>query len=70
METIKHVKMKEKIKKEYLMENEKTTRDKTIQEKPYQRDKYLGFSPSYDIQDHSWSGPEKNLNKWTNKQEK
>ena len=42
------------------VENQKATQDKTMQQKPYQRNKYL---------DHFLSRPEKNLNKWTKDQE-
>ena len=41
-DTIKQVQMKDTIRKE----NEKTTWDKTIQQKPHQRNKYLGCAPS------------------------
>ena len=41
-DTIKQVQMKDKIKKRIYQENEKTTRDKTFQQKPHQRNKYLG----------------------------
>ena len=38
-DTIKQLEMKEKIKKEYLRENQKAIRDKTIEQKPYQKNK-------------------------------
>ena len=38
---IKQVEMNDKIQKEYLR-TKKTTRDKTLKPKPYQRNKYLG----------------------------
>ena len=41
-DTIKQVEMKEKIKKEYLRRTKKLLRDKTMLQKPYQRNKYLG----------------------------
>ena len=40
-DTIKHVKMKDKIKKEFL---KKVTRNKTTKHEPYKRNKYLGCS--------------------------
>ena len=43
--TIEQVQLKDKIKKNISQENAKTTRDKTLQEKPHQRNKYLGFAP-------------------------
>ena len=45
VDTFKQVETKEKIKKVYLGENKKATRDKTIKSKPYQRNKYLGCTP-------------------------
>ena len=39
-DTIKQVKMKEKN-QERISQNKKATRDKTIKQKPYQRNKYL-----------------------------
>ena len=43
--TINQVEMKEKNKERVYQEHKKTTRDKTIWQKPYQRNKYLGCSP-------------------------
>ena len=63
-DTIKHVEMKEKIKKEYL----RWTR-KLLEIKLYFRNFIKGLPILQDIRDHSWSGPEKNLNKWTTEQE-
>ena len=40
-DAIKQVEMKNKIQKEYLKENSKATRDKTMKQKPYQRNKNL-----------------------------
>ena len=45
VDTIKQMEMKEKIKKVYLRTTKRATRDKSILQEPYQRDKYLGFSP-------------------------
>ena len=45
-DTIKHVQMKDKIRKEYLGRTKKTTRDKALQQKPHERNKYLGWAPS------------------------
>ena len=42
-DTIKQVEMKNKIQKEYLIR--KTTRDKALLQKPYQRNKYLDYTP-------------------------
>ena len=44
-DTIKKVHMKDDLKR-ISQENEKTTRDKTLQQKPHQRNKYLGCAPS------------------------
>ena len=43
-DTIKQMEMNDKIQKEYLSRTKKTTRDKTLLQKPYQRNKYLGFT--------------------------
>ena len=43
-DTIKQEEMKEKIKKEYLRRTRKLL-EKTLWQKPYQRNKYLGCSP-------------------------
>ena len=45
-DTIKQVQMKDAIRKEYLRRTRKTTRDKTLQQKHHQRNKYLGCAPS------------------------
>ena len=44
-DTIKQVEIKEKNQKEYLRGTKKATRDKTIWQKLYQRNKYLGCIP-------------------------
>ena len=44
-DNIKQVEMKSKIQKEYLRKIKKTTRDKSLKKKPYQRNKYLGCTP-------------------------
>ena len=44
-DTIKQVQMKDTIRKEYLRRMNKTTRDKTLRQKPHQRNKYLGCAP-------------------------
>ena len=41
-DAIKQVEMKEKHQERVSKENQKTTRDKTIELKPYQRNRYLG----------------------------
>ena len=46
-DTIKQVQMKDKIRKEYPMQNKETTWDKTLQQKPHQRNKYLGCVARY-----------------------
>ena len=45
-DTIKQVQMKDMIRNEYLRRTRKTTRDKTLQQKPHQRNKYLGCATS------------------------
>ena len=45
-DTIKQVQMKDTIRKEYLKKNAKTTQDKTLQQKPHQKNKYLLCVPS------------------------
>ena len=40
-DTIKLIEMKENIKKRIFQANQKATRDKTIQQKTYQRNKYM-----------------------------
>ena len=41
-ETIKQVEMKDQIQ---IQKNKKTTGDKTLSQKPYQRNRYLGCTP-------------------------
>ena len=62
---IKKVQMKDKIKKEYLKKNfsRQNYRTETLS-KEYTPEMY----PSLDIWDPLWSGPEKNLSKWTKEQ--
>ena len=68
-DTIKQVKMKDTIRKEYLRITEKTTRDKTLQQKPHQRNKYLGCAPSQIFRTLSQVDQRRTINKWTKEQE-
>ena len=62
-DTIKQVEMKEKI-KSISREPEIYTRQNYAAEAL--SNKWIpGLYPSLDIRDHFWSGPEKNLSKWT-----
>ena len=45
-DTVKQVQLKDTTQKRISQENEKTTQDKTLQQKPHQRNKYLGCAPS------------------------
>ena len=45
VDIIKQVEIKKQNSKRISQENKKTTRDKTIRQKPYQRNKYLGCTP-------------------------
>ena len=45
-DTIKQVKMKEKLNKEYLKKTRKLLETKTILLEPYKKDKYLSCPPS------------------------
>ena len=44
-DTIKQVQMKDETQKEYPRRTRETTRDKTLEPKPYQRNKYLCCTP-------------------------
>ena len=46
-DTIKQVLMKDLIRKRISQENAKTTRNKTLQQKLHQRNKYLGSATSH-----------------------
>ena len=45
-DTIKQVQIEDTFLKKISQQNEKTTWDKTLQQKPHQRNKYLGSAPS------------------------
>ena len=45
-DTIKQVQMKDMIRKVYLRRTRKLLETKTVQQKPHQRNKYLGCAPS------------------------
>ena len=48
-DTIKQVQMKDTIRKEYFRGIRKLLEKKTLQQKPHQRNKYLGFAPPSQI---------------------
>ena len=68
IDTIKQEETKEKIEKEYF----RRTR-KLLETKLYRRNLIKGINtwavPLVKYSDHSWSEPEKNLNKWIREQE-
>ena len=63
-DTIKQVEMKEKIKKEYFRWTRKLLKTK-LSNRNLIKGKIPVLYPSLDIRDPFWSGPEKNLSKWT-----
>ena len=65
-DTVKQVEMKEKIKKEYPRRTGKLLETNYLAETLSIN---IWAVPSLDIRDPFWSGPEKNLSKWTKEQE-
>ena len=63
-DTIKQVEMKGKIQKEYLRRTKNYSRQNSLAE-ILSKEWIPGLYPSFDIRDPFWSGPKKNLNKWT-----
>ena len=63
-DSITQVEIKDKIKKEYLRGSRNLCLTKLSSRNPFKGINTWPY-PSLDIRDPFWSGPEKNLSKWT-----